>query len=129
MISARLLKLALDIIAGPLVNILSKCILQETFPILMKVAVFPRYIKEDKKNDLFNKENSRPVNVLTALSKISEKAIKYKLSPFLNCNFSNFLCAYRKHFSSQYALIEEWKTHLESKKTTTVVLMDIIQGL
>jgi hypothetical protein len=125
MISAKFLKLSVDIIAAPLVNILNKCILQGTFPSLMKMAVVsPVY----KKKDPFNKENYRPISVLTALSKVFEKAIELQLSPFLNRNFSNFLCAYRKHFSSQHALIrliEEWKTSLEANKHTAAVLMDL----
>ena len=125
MISAKFLKLSADIIAGPLANIFNKGILQGTFPSSMKLAVVsPVY----KKKDPFNKENYRPISVLTALSKVFEKAIELQLSPFLNINFSNFLCAYRKHFSSQHALIrlkEEWKTSLEAKKHTAAVLMDL----
>ncbi len=125
MISAKFLKLSVDIISGPLVNILNKCIVQGTFPSLMKMAVVsPVY----KKKDPFNKENYRPISVLTALSKVFEKAIELQLSPFLNRNFSNFLCAYRKHFSSQHALIrliEEWKTSLEANKLIAAVLMDL----
>ena len=102
MIIAKFLKLAADIIAGPLANILNKGILQGTFPSSMKLAVVsPVY----KKKDPFNKENYRPISVLTALSKVFEKAIELQLSPFLNRKFSNFLCAYGKHFSSQHALI------------------------
>ena len=125
MINAKFLKLSVDIIVGPLVNILNKCILQGTFPSLMKKAIVsPVY----KKKDPFNKENYRPISVLTALSKVFEKTIELQLSPFLNRNFSNFLCAYRKHFSSQHALIrllEEWKTGLEANKHTAAVLMDL----
>ena len=112
MIRARFLKLSVDIVAGPLVNILNKYIHQGTLPTLMKMAdVSPVY----KKRDPFNKDTYRPISVLTALSKIFEKAIEYQLSPFLNYKFSNFLCAYRKHVSSQH----------ESNKTTAAVLMDL----
>ena len=107
-------------------NILNKCIPQQgTFPSLMKMAVVsPVY----KKKDPFNRENYRPISVLTALSKVFEKVIELQHSPFLNINFSEFLCAIRKHFSSQHAfirLIEEWKASLEAKKNTAAVLMDL----
>ena len=95
MISDEFLKLSVNIISGPLANFLNKCILQGPFPILMKITVVsPVY----KKKDPFNKENYRPFSVLTALSKFFEKVIELQLSPFLNMNFSDFLCAYRKHF-------------------------------
>ena len=58
MISAKFLKLSVNSIAGPLANILNKCILQGTFTILMKMAVVsPVY----KKKDQFNKGNYRLV--------------------------------------------------------------------
>ena len=69
-----------------------------------------------KKSDPFNKENYRPLNVLTSLSKVVEKAIEYQLSSFLESHFSEFLCADHKRFSSQHALIrqmEDWRTDLE----------------
>ena len=125
MICAKFLKLSVNIIAGPLANILNKCILQGTFPRLMKIAVVsPVY----KKNDPFNKDNYRPISVLTVLSKVFKEVIELQLSPFLNMNFSDFLSAYRKHFSSQHALIrliENWKTSLEAKKHTAAVLTDL----
>ena len=78
---------------------------------LMKMAVYsPVY----KKRDPFNKEIYQ-----------QRKVIELQ---FLNMNFSDFLRAYRKHFSSQHALIrliEEWKTSLEAKKHTAAVLIDL----
>ena len=54
MINARFLKPSVDIIVGPLVHILNKCILQGTFPSLMKKAVVSLVYE---KKDCFNKEN------------------------------------------------------------------------
>ena len=106
-------------------NIINKCIIQGTFPnFLKKAIVSPVY----KKKDSFKKENYRPISLLTALSKVFEKAVELQLSQFLEEKFSKFLCAYRKQFSFQHALfrfIEDWKTELERNKHIDAVLMDL----
>ena len=106
-------------------NIINKCIIQGTFPnFLKKAVVSPVY----KKKYSFKKENYRPISLLTALSKVFEKAVELQLSQFLEEKFSKFLCAYRKQFSSQHALfrpIEDWKTELERNKHIDAVLIDL----
>ena len=125
MMNAKFLKVSIDIIIKPLVNILNKCILQGTFPrSLKKAIVTPVY----KKKDPFSKENYRPISLLTTFSKVFEKAIELQLSPFFEKQFSRYLCAYRKHFSSQHALfrlIEDWRCGLENNKQIGAVLMDL----
>ncbi|MCP3922493.1 MAG: reverse transcriptase family protein [Desulfobacterales bacterium] len=125
MVNAKFFKISVNIILQPLLNILNKCILQGTFPkSLKKAVVTPVY----KKKDPFNKENYRPISLLTTFSKVFEKAIELQLSPFFEKKFSKYLCAYRKHFSSQHALfrlIEDWKSGLEKNKHIGAVLMDL----
>ena len=125
MVNAKFLKISVNIILQPLLNILNKCILQGTFPkSLKKAVVTPVY----KKKDPFNKENYRPISLLTTFSKVFEKAIELQLSPFFEKKFSKYLCAYRKHFSSQHALfrlVEDWKSGLEKNKHIGAVLMDL----
>jgi len=100
-IIAPFLKLSVHITAGPLVNILNKCILQGPFPTLTKMAVVsPVY----KKKGPFKKENYRPISVLTYTCKIFEEAIEYQLSPFLNCIFSKLLRCLQKTFLIQACL-------------------------
>ena len=87
MINAKFLKISVDIILEPLLNIMNKCILQGIFPeSLRKAIVSPIY----KKKDPFNKENYRPISLLTTFSKIFEKAIELQLSPFLEEKFSKY---------------------------------------
>ena len=124
-INAKLIKNSIDFIIQPLHNIITKCFQQGMFPTSLKKAIVtPVY----KKKDPFNKENYRPISLLTTFSKIFEKSIELQLSPFFEKKFSNFLCAYRKHFSSQHALIrliENWKSGLEQNKHIGAVLMDL----
>ena len=88
MISAKFLKLSADIIAGPLANIFNKGILQGTFPTSMKLAVVsPVY----KNKVPFNKENYRPINVLTALSISLKKQLSFN---YLHSSTETFLISY-----------------------------------
>ena len=62
------------------------------------------------------------------IEKVFEKSIELQLSPFLESKFSIYLCAYRRHFSSQHALfrlIEDWKIGIESNKHIGAILMDL----
>ena len=124
-INAKFLKIACKQITKPLTVIINKCIEQGKFPFLLKKAnVTPIY----KKNDPFNKENYRPISLLTSFSKIFEKITEMQMQTFIDAKLSDFLCAYRKNFSSQHALIrliEEWKFSLEKSKHVGAVLMDL----
>ena len=126
MINAKFLKISNDIILKPLLGIINKCILQGKFPNSLKKAVSSPLFK---KKDPFNKENYRSISLLTALSRVFEKSIELQLSPFLESKFSIYLCAYRRHFSSQHTLfrlIEDWKIGIESNKHIGVILMDCL---
>ena len=86
MINAKFLKVSVDVILQPLLNIINQCILQGHFPkSLKKVIVSPIY----KKKDPFNKENYRPISLLTAFSRVFEKEIELQLSPILEENGFN----------------------------------------
>ena len=88
MINAKFLTFSNDIILKPLLGIINKCILQGKFPNSLKKAVVSPLFK---KKDPFNKENYRPISLLTALSKVFEKFIELQLPPFLESKFSVFL--------------------------------------
>ena len=111
-----------DIILQPLLNIINKCIIQGFFPnFLKKAIVSPLY----KKKDSFNKENYRPISLLTTFSKVFEKAIELQLSPILEEQFSKFLCTYRKQFSSQHTLLDLLKTGKQNWKGTNILALSL----
>ena len=61
--------------------------------------------------------NFRPVNVLSAFSKIYEQVIKNQLIPHLDKSFPMFIAAYRERYSTQHVLIrliEEWRLRLDN---------------
>ena len=97
-------------------------------------CVFPNCLKKAevtpvfKKSDKLKKENYRPVSILTAFSKIHEKAIENQLAPYLNKVLSPNLSAFRKGYSCQdtlLSLVEAWRSDLRSNKIVGALLMDL----
>ena len=96
------------------------------FPDNLKLAdVTPVF----KKDDPFNKKNSRAVSVLPAISKIYEKLMQRQINDYIANHLSPYLCGYRKGYNTQQALvsplIEKWKKILDDKGFGGAVLMDL----
>ena len=63
------------------------------FPNELKLAeVTPVY----RKKDPLNKENYRPVNVMSHVSKIFEKIVYEQINSYMEPRFSHLLCGSRK---------------------------------
>ena len=63
------------------------------FPNELKLAeVTPVY----RKKDPLNKENYRPVNVMSHVSKIFEKIVYEQINSYMEPRFSHLLCGLRK---------------------------------
>ena len=124
-IPAKIIKLAADVVDAHLAKIINCDIETNSFSENAKTA----YVSTiHKKNERTNKINYRPVSVLNTFSKICEKYIQEKITPFLDTHFSVFLSAYRKKYSTNHVLIrmiENWKKHLDDKKCVGAVLMDL----
>jgi len=83
MITCKLLKYIIELVADPLVYIFNMSIQQGIFPDNLKLAVIkPIYKAGDKKNV----NNYRPISLLTNFAKIFEKIIKQRLISFLEAN-------------------------------------------
>ena len=81
-----------------------------------------------KKKDDMHKENYRPVSILATFSKVFESIISKQLMKFFNNIFDKMLCAYRKGYSCDHALIklvDSWKRALDSDKFVGVISMDL----
>ena len=78
---------------------------------ILRTGNFPDKLKlEDitpviKKNNPLEKENYRPVSVLTVVSKISERVMQKQVILFTEKLSSPYLRGYRKGFSAHQALI------------------------
>ena len=90
-------------------NIINQNIELNCFSEFAKFAsVRPLYKKEER----CKIKNYRPVNILSAFSKIYETYLHNCLTPFVNKVLSDFVSAYRKSFGSNHVLvrlIENWK--------------------
>jgi hypothetical protein len=124
-IPVRILKTGSAILSLSLMKIINRCIDDVTFPNHCKHAVVSAVYK---KNDFLQKENYRPVSVLTALSKVIENIMCDQLMVYLNDVMSREISAYRRMYSTNNVIIkccEEWKYALDNNKVVGCVAMDL----
>ena len=125
-ISAKIVKLSIDIISKPLHTIINRCIKKGKFPDIMKIArIIPCY---KSKGDRLDKQYYRPVSVLTCFSKIFERYILNSMLSHVNEILSDKISAYRQGYSCQHVLmhlIDKWRQHLDQNEYIGAVLMDL----
>ena len=99
---------------------------------------FPKELKKGditslfKNGDAFAKSNYRPITVLPAISKIYERIFSGQISHYMENILSPYLCAYRKGYSTQHALlrlIEKCRSFLDMKGFACAILMDLSKAL
>ena len=81
-----------------------------------------------KKNDELSKENYRPSTVLPALNNVFEKLLASQLDQFYSEILSDYISAYRRHYSCESALTsltEDWRRSLDNKQIVAVMSMDL----
>lgn len=123
--SPKLLKLSAPAIATPLTSLFNFCINNCTLPKNWKMSdITPIY----KKGEVINKNNYRPISVLSVISKLFEKVMFNQLyasfAPTFSLNMSGFL----KGHSCATALIkltDDWRMELDEKKEVGVVAVDL----
>ena len=120
-------KIAADIIDGPLHHIITLSILQKTFPALWK---YSKVIPLHKKGSKVERKNYRPVAILSPLSKIMEKIAYENLYNYFSSNqiFHPNLHGYRHHRSTQTALLsmyDRWIRNAAVGQVSGVVLLDL----
>ena len=124
-IPVNILKENIEIYISYLTNTINDCIRNGFFPQELKLAVVSPLFK---KKDNLDKENYRPVSVLTHLSKVFERILYKQIDFFMAPKFSRFLCGFRKNHNSQYSLlkmIETWKNNLDQGKIIGAIFMDL----
>ena len=81
-----------------------------------------------KKGEATDKQNYRPVSVLSLFSKIFEKVIYDQFSQYLDKYLNNLLCGFPKAHSSQHALfklLQAWQEELDKSGFVGTILMDL----
>ena len=86
--------------------------------------MFSLFTKEDR----LNKENYRPVSLLSHMSKVFERLVYKQTETFINNKLSINLSGFRKNYNTQYCLTympEKWKNTLDKGKHVGAVFMDL----
>ena len=124
-ITPRLLKESASAISGPLAELMNESIKQCKYPSRWKMGqVTPLF----KKNDELSKENYRHVTVLTALNNVFEKLLATRLDQLYSEILSDYISAYRRHYSCETSLVrltEDWKRSLDNKQIVALMLIDL----
>ena len=108
-ISAKILGDSLSVYTKEITTIINNCLKDGRFANALKLADVSTVFKKD---DDLNKENYRPVSILSHMSKVFERIFYKQINRFMTSKFSPFLCGFRKNHNSQYSLlkmIEVWK--------------------
>ena len=104
------------------------------YNVAIKEGIFPNSLKladltpAHKKQEKTNKENYRPISILSTPSKIFENIMYEDMYNYMNNKLSSCLCGFRKGYSSQYCLmlmLEKWKEALDKKKLAGAILTDL----
>ena len=80
------------------------------------------------KKDPLNKENYRPVSLLSHMSKVFERLLHKQIETFMSNKLSNKLFGFRKNYNTQYCLtfmLDKWKDTLDKGKHVGAVFMDL----
>ena len=89
---------------------------QSEFPFIFNLAsVIPVF----EKGDSNSKENYRPVNICSYISKIIERCMFCQISSFMDSHLAKQQRGFRKGYSTQYCLLvmlEEWKNTVNKGK-------------
>ena len=124
-IQAKILKQFCDSYLPIITKIINGSITEGTFPKELKLAeVTPVF----KKLDCMNKENYRPVSILSHMSKVFETILYNQLNDFVKDKLSNILTGFRKGHSAQHSLlimIEKWKRALDENMKVGAIFIDL----
>lgn len=127
-ISVKIVKLLCEELSGPLSLLINNILDSSIYPDALKVAiVHPIYKRDGDKND---KDNYRPISVLSILNKIVEIVLLDRLENFLTKNgvFDKNQFSFRKKSGTDLALTELFhhiNSALEKKRMIGLVFVDI----
>ena len=74
------------------------------------------------------KDNYRPVNILSDISKIYDRLMFKKISEYLEPVLSKLRCGFRRGFSAQHYLITmlgKWRSAADNKRNLGALVIDL----
>ena len=75
-----------------------------------------------------DKENHRPVGILSHVSKVSERIMYMQVDTFMRDKFSKLLTGFRRNHSTQHCLmsmLEMWKNTLHKGGYVSAIFIDL----
>ena len=123
-IPIKILKNSINIYSEKLTNIFNECLINGRFPDTLKRADVTPVFKKGNDNE---KENYRPVSMLSTFSKLFEKLFE-QINDHMQSKLLKHLTGFRKNYRTQNALlvmIEKWKTILNKKLKVGALFMDL----
>ena len=124
-IPAKILKNSINTYLSELTILINNCLKEGVFPDDLKLAdITPIFKKEGS----LNKENYRPISILSHLSKVFERILYKQIDSFMKNKFSPYLCGFRKNHTAQYSLlkmIKNWKKRLDNGEKVGAIFMDL----
>ena len=124
-IPVKILKLNNDIFSQYLSQIFNESIEAANFPNELKYADITQVYK---KNNRHEKENYRPVSIISVISKILERCLYDQIYKSIDNTLSRHQMAYRKAYNSQHSLIamfEKWKENLDKGAECGSLFVDL----
>ena len=115
-----------DIFGDLIFSKLNCYIYTSSYPSLLKRADITLVQKKDSKSE---KNNYRPVSILSNISKLYERIMLKQMSEYFESSFcSKYQCGFGKGFSAQHCLVsmlEKWKSAGDNKKAFGALLTDL----
>ena len=124
-ILAKVLKLGAKELAIPLTKLYNSCISSGKWPSKWKRG---EWIPAFKKDDLLDKENYRPVTVLSAVDKVFEQLISKQITSQFESRPSDCITTYRKSHSCEttlVSLVEQWKLARDGHECVAILSPDM----
>ena len=125
-IPTKIIKENSDIFGDFIFSNLNCCINTSSYPSLLKRTDITPVHKKDSKSE---KNNYRPVSILSNISKVYERIMFKQMSEFFESSFfSKYQCEFGKGFSAQHCLVsmlEKWKSATDNKKSFGALLRDL----
>ena len=91
---------------------------------MKKANIAPPYKKKDK----LNKDNYRSVNLLIALSKVTEKIMYNQIYVYVQPLLHKYLSGFRKGYGCQDILVrmtEDWRKALDNDQKIGIVAIEL----
>ena len=124
-IPTKILKQNSDYFAEYFYENINQCISKSIFPSDLKLADETPVYKMKSKN---TKDNYRPVNILSNISKIYERCIYDQIQLFFDSLLSKYQSGFRRGYNTQHCLVtltEKWKKSVDNGGACGALLTDL----